>query len=101
MEFLQDLTEAKLIGRSKNGLRRFDARELADLLFLHLCAVQILKHEFLGLPKAQEYVKATGPLTNFDYFVSSRNELYVLIHVLFGKNAKTARKLLKNQEESY
>ena len=100
MEFLQDLTEAKLIGRSKNGLRRFDARELADLLFLHLCAVQILKHEFLGLPKAQEYVKATGPLTNFDYFVSSRNELYVLIHVLFGKNAETARKLLKNQEES-
>ena len=100
MEFLQDLTEAKLIGRSKSGLRRFDARELADLLFLHLCAVQILKHEFLGLPKAQEYVKATGPLTNFDHFVSSRNELYVLIHVLFGKNAESARKLLKNQEES-
>lgn len=100
MEFLQDLTEAKLIGRSKNGLRRFDARELADLLFLHLCAVQILKHEFLGLPKAQEYVKATGPLTSFDHFVASRNELYVLIHVLSGKNAESSRKLLKNQEAS-
>lgn len=98
MEFLQDLTEAKLIGRSKNGLRRFDARELADLLFLHLCALQILKHEFLGLPKAQEYIKLTGPLTNFDYFVASRNELYVLIHVLIGKNAESARKFLKNQE---
>lgn len=100
MEFLQDLTEAKLIGRSKNGLRRFDARELADLLFLHLCAVQILKHEFLGLPRVQEYVRSTGPLTSFDYFVSSRNELYVLIHVLFGKHAESARKLLKNQEAS-
>jgi len=100
MEFLQDLTEAKLIGRSRNGLRQFDAKELADLLFLHLYIVQILKHEFLALPKVQEYVKKTGPLTNFDHFVSSRNELYVLIHVLFGKNAKAARKLLRNQEAS-
>lgn len=100
MEFIQDLSEAKLIGRSKTGLRQFSARDIADLLFIHLCALQVLKHEFLGLPEAQKYVKNAGPLTNFDHFVSSRNELYLLTHVLFGKNAKAQQALLKDQEAS-
>lgn len=100
MEFLQDLSEARLIGRSKHGLKKFSARDIADLLFLHICALQIMKHEFLGLPEAQKYVKAAGPLTNFDNFVSSRNEIYVLLHVLFGKNAGPQQALLKDQEAS-
>lgn len=100
MEFIQDLSEARLIGRSKTGLRRFSAKDIADLLFLHLCALQILKHEFLGLPEAQKYIKNAGPLTNFDQFVSSRNELYLLVHVLVGRNAKVQQLLLADQEAS-
>ena len=100
MEFIQDLSEARLIGRSKSGLRNFSAKDIADLLFLHLCALQMLKHEFLGLPEAQKYVKGAGSLTNFDHFVSSRNELYLLVHVLVGRNAKASQLLLKDQEAS-
>lgn len=100
MEFLQDLSEARLIGRSKNGLKKFSAKDIADLLFLHICALQIMKHEFLGLPEAQKYVKKAGSLINFDNFSSSRNELYVLLHVLFGKNAGPQQALLKDQEAS-
>ncbi len=100
MEFIQDLSEARLIGRSKTGLRRFSAKDIADLLFLHICALQLLKHEFLGLPEAQKYISGAGPLTNFDQFVSSRNELYLLVHVLVGRNAKAQQALLTDQEAS-
>ena len=100
MEFLQDLSEAKLIGRSKQGLKRFNAQDLSELLFLHICALQIMKHEFHGLPMAQEYVKKIGPLTNFNNFMASRNEIFVFLHVLTGRNAEPQRKLLKDQEAS-
>jgi len=100
MDFLQDLTEAKIIGRSKSGLKKFNARDIADLLFLHLCALQILKYEFFGLPEAQKYVMETGPLTNFDYFLSSRNEIYLFVHILIGKKAKSSQLMLKDQEAS-
>lgn len=99
MDFLKDLSEAQLIGRSRSGLTRFNARELADLLFLHLLGLQILKYEFYGLPEAKKYVQGVGPLTNVDNFIGSRNEIYMMLHVLFGKRgADASRALLKDPE---
>ncbi len=87
MEFLQNLSEAKLFNNSRNALKRYNAKDISELLFLHICALQIMKNEFLGLPEAQDYIKRAGNLVNFDYYIQSRNEIYILIHVLVGKQA--------------
>jgi len=100
MEFLQNLTEARLLGGGKTGLKKYNARDVADLLFLHICALQMMKHEFYGLPEAQKYIKNSGNLIHFDYWSSHRNELYVLIHVLIGRFAEPQQRLLKDQEAS-
>lgn len=100
MEFLQNLTEARLLGGGKTGLKKYNARDVADLLFLHICALQMMKYEFYGLPEAQKYIKNTGNLIHFDYWSSHRNELYVLIHVLIGRFAEPQQRLLRDQEAS-
>lgn len=100
MEFLQNLSEAKLFGGGRTGINKYNARDIADLLFLHICALQILKHEFHGLPLAQDYVRNAGNLVTFDNWVASRNELYVLIHILFGRFAGKQQELLKDREAS-
>lgn len=100
MEFIQNLSEAKLFSGGRTTLKRYNAKEIADLLFLHICALQIMKHEFHGLPQAQSYLKKSGSLVNFDHFVQSRNELYILIHVLIGRHSEPQRKMLKDQEAS-
>lgn len=100
MDFIQDLNEAKLFGHSRTNLKRYNAKEIADLLFLHICALQIMKHEFLALPDVQAYVKRAGNVANFDYYIQSRNEIYILLHILIGKYAGMQQKMLKDQEAS-
>ncbi len=100
MEFIQDLNEAKLFGHSRTALKRYNAKEIADLLFLHILALNIMKYEFHGLPKAQKYVKNVGNMANFDYYVQMRNEVYILLHILIGKHSEMQRRLLKDKEAS-
>lgn len=100
MEFLQNLSEARLFGSGRSGIRYYNAKEIADLLFLHICALQVLKHEFYTLPEAQAYVKRAGNVVNFDYYVQSRNEVYVMFHILIGKHADRQRDMLKDQKDS-
>lgn len=98
--FLKDMSEARLIGGSVSGLGKYNARDLADLLLLYLAAINILKHDFYGLPKVQRYIASTGNLVNFDYFSPARNDLYLLIHVLTGRNNERAVSKLKDMEAS-
>jgi len=100
MEFLQNLSEARLFNNSRTALKKYNAKDISELLFLHICALQIMKNEFLGLPEAQDYIKRAGNLVNFDHYIQSRNEIYILIHVLIGKYADPQQKLLKDQEAS-
>lgn len=89
-----------MIGNSKGGLKRFNARDIADLLFLFFNSIQILKYEFHGLSELQRYISMAGPLANVDHFVSSKNDIYVFLHVLFGKNNKAQLELLKDRDAS-
>lgn len=100
MKFLQDISEARVIGNSKSGLKRFNARDIADLLFLFFNTIQILKYEFHGLPDLKKYINMVGPLANVDHFVPTKNDVYVFLHVLFGKNNAAQVALLKDQEAS-
>lgn len=100
MEFISSLTEAKLLGGGKHRLKNYTAKDIADLLFLHICVLQILKHEFIGLPEAQKYAKGIGSLSNFDHFYMARNEVYIFAHVLIGKYAERQQELLKEPEAS-
>lgn len=98
MEFLQQLSEARIIGNSRTGLKRYDARDIAELLFLYFNAIQILKYEFHGMPHLKKYLANAGSLANVNAFITSKNDLYILMHVLFGNQNKPQLAMLKHKE---
>lgn len=100
MEFLQDLSEARLFGGGRSGIKRYNAKDIADIFFLHIIALQILNHNFYGAPEIKKYLHNAGNLINFDYWSSARNEIYVLLHILTGRQAKKQQSLLQDQEAS-
>lgn len=96
-EFIGDLCESSLISH-KSRLKGYDAKDIADLIYLNFLALQILKSEFDTYPFARDYARKTFQLNNFDQFRQGGTDLYVLIHTLFGKNNKDALEKLKNQK---
>lgn len=92
------ICESSLIGY-RNQLKNYDAKKIADLIFLYFIALQILKSNFASAPFAIDYANATNS-GNFDDFRQSGTDLYVLIHVLFGKNNNLSINLLDNQAAS-
>lgn len=94
-ELFNDLLESRLI-RSKSSLSKYDARDIADLTFLYFIAMEILAQEFSTAGFASKYARKTITYNNFDRLITSSTDLYVLLHVLMGKNNDDARQKLKN-----
>ena len=99
MEFLQDLTEARMIV-SKSHLRRLNGRDVADLVFLHLLTLHLFKQEYETRGYAIEYAKNTWQGGNFQNMRADRTDLYNLLHVILGQNNSDAISRLKDSKES-
>lgn len=96
MEFLNSITEASILSKSLFGTSKFSARDFADILFMYLCAIRILKAEFQGGSDIASYLQgcslqADGSLKG--------NDLDVLINLLFSDKAASQVKF-KDPEES-
>lgn len=100
MDFIQNISESRIIGNSKNGLSRFNVRDIADILFLYIVAIHIIKHDFYGLPELQKYISSVGNLSNFDNFIPSKNDLYLFLHVLFGMNNDNVLSIMKDDDSN-
>ena len=57
--------------------------------------LQILKYESGGQPVASNYIRS-AITTSYDYWRSGKNELYLLIYLLIGRNSFDEQPLLKN-----
>jgi hypothetical protein len=99
MEFLQDLNEARMVV-SKSHLRRLTARDVADLVFLHLLTLQLFKQEYSTRSWAINYAHNTWQGGNFANLRADRTDLYNLLFLIVGQNNDDAIKRLKNPEES-
>lgn len=95
----EDLCESTLIN-NKGALKKYNARELADLLFLYVITLEIFRNEFKTLPFAKDYLQETFKWNNFDSFKTSATDLYVLIHTLFGKDNQESFDKLADQDAS-
>ena len=80
------LTEARMF-KSRQGVSKYSARELADLIFAHCVALQVMNRESKYTAVAKTYAGRTLSYRNFDYFRSNGTDLYVMIHALFGKGS--------------
>ena len=80
------LTEARMF-KSRHGVSKYSARELADLIFAHCIALQVMNRESKYTSVAKTYAGRTLSYRNFDYFRSNGTDLYVMLHALFGKGS--------------
>jgi hypothetical protein len=99
MEFLQDLNEARMVV-SKQHLKKYTAKDVADLAFLHLLTLHLFKQEFYTRPFAINYAQNTFNGGNFMQMRADRTDLYNLLYVLIGHNNEDAVKKLKAPKES-
>ncbi len=98
LDFVNDLmTEARMF-RSRHGLSDYSAREMADNVFAHMIALQVMNREFKYSSVASTYAGRTASYGNFDYFRSNGTDLYAMIHSLFGKGSITKFNDEKNSE---
>ena len=98
LEFVNDLmTEARMF-RSRHGLSKYSARDMADNAFAHMIALQVLNREFKYSKVASTYASRTASYGNFDYFRSNGTDLYAMLHSLFGKGSITQFADEKNSE---
>jgi|TARA_Y100000310_G_scaffold316419_1_gene368129 hypothetical protein len=83
LTFITDLCESRLI-RQKKQMKKFTAKDAADLVFLYACILNILKNEFKYAPVAARYAKKTMMFNNFNTFRVTGTDMYILLTGLIG-----------------
>lgn len=94
---IQTLCEARLV-RNKSMLSSYNAKDVADLIFLYFIALTIMKKDFESAAVASGYAKHAMRYGNWDDWRFSYNDLGILIHTLFGK--KNQRDELRDKPEN-
>ncbi|MFA5489107.1 MAG: hypothetical protein WC284_07785 [Candidimonas sp.] len=108
MEFLNNLTESKMIP-SIRSLRKYTAKDTADLVFLFFVAVQILKNEFEYLDFTTNYATVALRYGGFDKVrIGGSNDMAIMISHLVSsdtfadeKNSKLYINKLRINELEY
>lgn len=78
--------------RSTN-INRYTARDIADLAFLYLVTLHILRSEFATAPYAIKYAKQTSNHMHFKATDKSNTDLYQFLNILTNANGAEANKL--------
>ena len=95
--FINELCESRLI-RTKKQVKKYTAKDAADLVFLYACILVILKNEFKYAPVAMAYSHKTRMFANFNVFRTNGTDMYVLLCALVGTDDTNT--LLADQEAS-
>ena len=86
-KLIGDLYESRMFP-SKTSMKKLNAEDVAEMAFLYLIALQILKSEFSTEKFAQDYLYKTFKFGNFDRISSNSTDLAWLLHVLSTRNAE-------------
>ena len=92
------LDESSLL-RSLSAASRYSARDIADLLFLYMTGLHILRCDFEAAPFAQNYARKTISYNNWDQIRINSTDLYQLINILVEQSNQWTLHL-KNQSSS-
>lgn len=74
---------------STKSLGNLAKQDVAELLYLHLCALRILSSEDASAGWSRTYLRKTLRWGNFKTWRSDGNDLYVLMHAFDGSNDRT------------
>jgi hypothetical protein len=72
--------------KSINDFKGLTARDCADILFLSLVALQIMKYEFNFISRSKDYARKTMQMVNFKKWNSGSTDLYALLFVIQNKD---------------
>lgn len=94
LTFITDLSESRLFPTYTN-LNKFQAQQVAELIFLYFCGINILSADETTQPWIANYCRRTILYGTFDVKRNVATDLYVLIHAILGddvhfKDAKTS-----------
>jgi len=97
LEFINELCESRLV-RQKKQIKKFTAKDAADLVFLYACTITILKNEFKYAPTGMAYAHKTRMYSNWNVFRTNGTDMYVLLCGLVGTDDTNT--LMADQEAS-
>lgn len=97
LEFINELCESRLV-RQKRQIKKFTAKDAADLVFLYACTLTVLKNEFKYAPVAMSYAHKTRMFSNWNVFRTNGTDMYIMLCALVGTD--DTHTLLSDQEAS-
>lgn len=83
----QELSEARLF-RYSRSFGAFTGRQIADLMFLNMLALELLSLEEKTSKRAKDYAKTTVAYGNFALFRTAATDLYLLAYQLLHPDNK-------------
>ena len=83
-QLINTLTESRLF-RNKNITSKVNIDDAAELAFVQLLMLNVFNKDYDFAPLASQYAQKTGAFTNFDYFRTSRTDLYIALSRIMGK----------------
>ena len=84
-----NLQESSLL-HSLSSLNRYNAKDIADLCFLYMVALHILRSEFDFAPQARSYASKTLGSGDFQNIRLNKTDLYQLLNILLLQAAGAA-----------
>lgn len=80
-------------------LGKYNARDLADLLYLYCLTLHLLRSDFISAPYAQTYAKHSVNRDGWQQAHVQSTDLYQFLHVLLSRQPELIARL-KNQQAS-
>ena len=92
-----DLNEGKMLP-SKQHWGKYNARDIADFVFLNILTLEILRHEGLTHSFAESYAQSTLSKANFNMFIPSCNDLCTMMFILYKKDGSSLKDPFASQK---
>ena len=84
---LSQLNESNVI-RSKDHIRRYNAKEISRFAYVHFLVLYIMLEEFNFAVKAVGHASRTIQYGGFKRFNNASTDLYVYLHLLMGEDSE-------------
>jgi hypothetical protein len=87
MKFLQTLSESRFLS-SKGAFKKYSAKQIAELAYLHIIALRILQCESLTHDFAKDYAFRTNRYSGFARWYQNATDLHLLLFALHDEDVE-------------
>ncbi len=87
MKFIQQLSESNLLS-SKSAYKKYSAKQVAELVYLHIIGLRILASEPLSHDWAIHYAARSTRYLGFAMWYQNATDLHLLLHALISEDVE-------------